>query len=285
MGKKHDREVLTHYVGELVQHDTSHHLWSPLIADKWYLITTLDDFSRQFLYGDLWEKETSWAHIVSAESVVATVGCPLKYYVDNRAIFRFVERRDSRYRQAGITEEQALVQWKEVLKDLDIEVVYATSPAAKGKIERPYRWLQDHLVRTCLREKITRIEEARQLLYEELYHYNNKRVHSTTGEIPAIRFEKALAEKRTLLRRFEIKKPFEKLEDIFCYRFKRVVNAYHKITFNRLEFFVSGVPLHREVELRISFNIKTGLATIRFWYDNRLVGHQVVKQEDLRLTA
>jgi len=28
-GRIHDREVATHYVGELIQHDASHHLWSP----------------------------------------------------------------------------------------------------------------------------------------------------------------------------------------------------------------------------------------------------------------
>ena len=48
--KAHDREVLTNYVGELLQHDSSHHRWSPYAEDKWYLITTLDDYSRKILY-------------------------------------------------------------------------------------------------------------------------------------------------------------------------------------------------------------------------------------------
>jgi hypothetical protein len=34
--------------------------------------------------------------------------------------------------------------------------------------------------------------QARQVLYEELHQYNYKRVHSTTGEIPVLRYEKAL---------------------------------------------------------------------------------------------
>jgi transposase len=46
----HDRQVLTNYVGELIQHDTSYHLWSPYAQEKWYLITSLDDFSRYILY-------------------------------------------------------------------------------------------------------------------------------------------------------------------------------------------------------------------------------------------
>lgn len=68
-----------------------------------------------------------------------------------------------------MTTDDATVQWKEVLEDLGIEIVYALSPAAKGKVERPYRWIQDHLVRICARENISQIEEARTVLYDELY--------------------------------------------------------------------------------------------------------------------
>ena len=58
-GKAHDREVSTNYAGELLQHDSSHHRWSPYAEDKWYLITTLDDFSRKILYADFLESKTS----------------------------------------------------------------------------------------------------------------------------------------------------------------------------------------------------------------------------------
>ena len=269
-------------MGELLQHDTSYHLWSPLAQTKWYLITTIDDHSRRILHGELWDKETSWTHIVAQKAVLTLFGCPLKYYVDNHSIFRYVEKRDSVWRKFETTEEQALVQWKEVLKDLSIEVVYALSPAAKGKVERPYQWLQDHLVRTCVREGITSIDQARQVLYEELHQYNYKRVHSTTREIPVLRYEKALEENRGLFRRFEIPRPYQTLDDIFCYRFKRTVDPYRKVSWNTLQFSVSGVPIREEVELRISFNLKTRLALIRFWYQDKLVGQQQVKAEGLK---
>ena len=45
----HDREVLTRYAGELIQHDTSYHLWAPAAKEKWYLITSLDDHNRLIL--------------------------------------------------------------------------------------------------------------------------------------------------------------------------------------------------------------------------------------------
>ena len=55
----HEREVLTNYVGELIQHDSSHHRFSPYADKKWYLITSLDDYSRLLLFAKLIEKETS----------------------------------------------------------------------------------------------------------------------------------------------------------------------------------------------------------------------------------
>lgn len=164
--------MLTNYIGELLQHDTSYHLFAPFAEKKWYLITTIDDHSRKILYANLCEKESSWAHIVAMQYVATQYGCPLKYYVDNHAIFRFIERRDTIHKTATTTEENAVVQWKEVLKDLGIQVEYAQSAPAKGKIERPFQWLQDHLVRTCYHEKVTKIEEAREILYEDVHRYN-----------------------------------------------------------------------------------------------------------------
>ena len=272
---------MTNYVGELAQHDSSHHVWAPLSGTEWYLITTIDDYSRRILYGDLWERETSWAHIVAAKGVVMEFGCPLKYYPDNHSIFRYVEKRDSLHRKYDKTEEEAFVQWKEVLGDLKIDVTYALSSQAKGKVERPYQWLQDHIVRTCVREGITKIEQAREVLYEELFQYNYKRVHSTTVEIPVARYEKALDEKRTLFRKPTIKASYETWDDIFCYRYQRTLDAYRRVSWNNLEFAVHADP-KTQVELRVSFDLKTKLAKVRIWHKNKLVGEYTVKAENIK---
>ena len=63
--KAHDREAITNYPGELIQHDSSHHQFAPYAASKWYLITSLDDYSRLILYAVLVERETTWEHILA----------------------------------------------------------------------------------------------------------------------------------------------------------------------------------------------------------------------------
>ena len=94
----HSREVLTEAVGMLLQHDASEHLWSPFASSKWSLITTLDDHSRKLLYGNLFEAESAWAHIIATESVILKYGVGLAHYADNHSIFRFVSNRDSIHR-------------------------------------------------------------------------------------------------------------------------------------------------------------------------------------------
>jgi len=264
-----------------VQHDTSSHLWAPQAASKGYLLTSMDDHSRDFLYAALWERERSWAHIVAAKTVVTRVGCPLKYSVATHSIFRFVAKRDTVWQKAPAREEDVSGQWKAVLKDLGIEIVYALSPEAKGKVERPYRWIQAHLVRTGVRDGITPIEQAREVLDWELTQYRFKRIHSTTQEMPHVRFEQALREKRTLFRPFVVPQPYQTLDEIFWFRFKRIVDAYRRISFQTVRFAIHGVPIRDEVELRISFHQSTRMARIRFWSRGRLVGQQEVKVEEL----
>ena len=126
--KAHDREVVTSAVGALIQHDASHHCWSPYIKEKWALITSLDDFSRQLLYADFVEQETSWAHIKAAEVVTARYGLPLRYYVDSLRVFRFVQSRDSNWRKHVLQTDESDPQWRQVMRSLGIDVTFALSP-------------------------------------------------------------------------------------------------------------------------------------------------------------
>ena len=228
----HDREVLTHYTGQLIQHDASVHLWAPAAREKWWLITSLDDFSRLILYAQLLKSQTSWSHIFALQSVFLKYGLPFSYYVDSHSIFRFVQGRDSVWRDHHKVTDEVDPQWKQVLADCGVKLIYALSPQAKGKIERPYQWLQDHLVRTCVRANTTDIRQARTFLRQEIQRYNFRQVHSTTLEVPFFRFQRALKEKQSLFREFKIKPPYKSVKDIFCLRLDRTVDAYRRVSLN-----------------------------------------------------
>jgi hypothetical protein len=269
--KAHDREVVTTAIGALIQHDASHHRWSPYAGERWVLITSLDDFSRKILYADFFEQESTWAHIKAAESVMLTYGIPLRYYVDSLRVFRFVQKRDSVWRKHVLQTDEADHQWRQVMRTLGVDVAYALSPQAKGKIERPYRWLQDRIVRTCAIEKLTAIDDVRAVLKEELNRYNNHQVHSTIGEVPSIRFDKAKQEGNSLFRPFALPKPYTSTKDIFCLREKRMVNGYRKISLSNHEIVVPNVPLREEVEVHLVPDVERGVLAVRIWGDNQLV--------------
>ncbi len=280
--KAHDREVITNYPGELIQHDSSHHQFAPY-AEKWYLITSIDDYSRLILYASLVERETTWEHILALEDVLLKYGFPLAYYVDSHSIFRFVQGRDSFWRNHYKLTDEANPQWKQVLDDCRVKVTYALSPQAKGKIERPYRWIQDRLVRTCYRENIRDIKEAQLILNSLVGKYNYQIVHSTTGEFPYIRFQRAIREKRTLFREFRIMPPFLSTKDIFCLRVDRMVNSYRKVSINNLELKVPKAPLHESIQLRIVPDRESGVSEVRFWHEDEFLGNQKVKNSELNL--
>jgi hypothetical protein len=276
----HDREVITRYVGELIQHDSSYHLWAPAAQEKWYLITSLDDHSRFILYAALIKKETSWNHILALQTVILRYGLPYAYYVDSHSIFRFVQGRDSIWRKHHLLTDEATPQWKQVLDDCNVKVTYALSPQAKGKIERPYGWLQDRLIRTCVREDVTDIKPAHQILRQEVYRYNYRQVHSTTREIPYFRFQRALKEKQSLFREFKIRPPFQSSKDIFCLRIDRTVDPYRQISISSLQFKVHADP-KKEVNLRIH-PLNDEISEIRFWCEGKLIDIHKVKTSDLQ---
>jgi hypothetical protein len=267
----HDREVLTAAIGALIQHDGSTHLWSPFAQEKWVLITSIDDFSRKLLFADFFPDESTWAHIQATRTLIETYGVPLRYYVDSLRVFRFVQGRDSVWRKHVLETDDVDTQWSKMMRILGVEVVYALSPQAKGKIERPYRWLQDRIVRTCALEHITTAQDARPVLNEELDRYNNRQVHSTTKEIPSLRFERAQAAGNTLFRPFSPPKPYTLPEDVFCLRETRRVNGYRRISLFKHDIEVPNVQLYEEVEVHLIPDMRRQVMDIRIWWNDQMV--------------
>jgi transposase len=269
--KAHDREVLTASIGALIQHDASTHLWAPLAGQKWALITSIDDFSRKLLFADFFPKESTWAHVQAAQALMQTYGFPLRYYVDSLRVFRFVQGRDSFWRTHVLQTDDVDTQWSKMMRVLGVDVTYALSPQAKGKVERPYRWLQDRVVRTCILDNITTMEEARSVLKDEVHRYNHHQVHSTTKQIPHLRFQNAKAQGNSLFRPFSLPKPYNSPMDIFCLRETRMVNGYRRISLFNHVIEVPNVPLHEEVEIHLIPDTLKQIMGIRIWWHDHMV--------------
>jgi len=267
---KHTRVVLTTATGLLLQHDASHHLWSPFADKKWVLITTLDDYSRMLVYADFWEEETTWAHIMALKSVATTYGVGSNYYTDNHSIFRYIERQESYWQTKKKSASDIKTQWERTVKECGMGTIYAMSPEAKGKIERPYRWLQDRIVRACAKAGVVDMAGGRDILKAEVKRYNTKQVHSTTKEMPLIRFRRAEREGNTVFRKLELPTPYTSDKDVFCLKETRVVDGYNRFMWRNQPYRLPNrIPERATVRLHIVPD--SSHPELRVWYKDELV--------------
>jgi hypothetical protein len=200
-----------------------------------------------------------------------TYGLPLRYYVDSVRVFRFVQGRDSFWRKHVLETDDVDTQWGKMMHLLKVDVTYALSPQAKGKVERPYRWLQDLMVRTCIYAEISDIEGGRSVLRDEITRYNNHQVHSTACEIPSIRFERALKDGNSLFRKFSLPKPYTSPLDVFYLREQRMVNGYQRISLFKHQIKVPEVPLYEYVDVHMVPDIDKQVMHIRIWRNEQMV--------------
>ena len=66
-------------------------------------------------------------------------GFPLRYYVDSVRVLRFVRGRHSIWRKHVLQTHDVEIQRRKMMRALGVDLMYALSLQAKGRIERPYR--------------------------------------------------------------------------------------------------------------------------------------------------
>ena len=157
------------------------------------------------------------------------------------------------------------------------------SPQAKGKVERPYQWLQDRIVRTCALDNISAMDDVRSVLKDEVDRYNYHQVHSTTKEIPSIRFNRAKREGNSLFRPFSLPEPYKSPKDVFCLRETRVVDGYRRISLFNHTIQVPNVELREEVEIHLVPDVAKQAMGVRIWWHNKLVHSVALPLEGFRV--
>jgi hypothetical protein len=205
--KVHQQRTRRASFGELVQIDGSPHAWLEDRGDPCVLIVYIDDATGQ-TYGRFFKAETTEAYMTTTELYIQKFGRPLAFYSDRHNIFRV---------NYGVsTKTEAYSQFGRALEELDIELICANSPQAKGRVERANQTLQDRLVKEMRLAKITSIEEANQYLEEFFWiNYNIKFSRKPTNEINV---------HRVLL-------PSQKIERIFCRKENRKVSKNNEIQY------------------------------------------------------
>jgi transposase len=127
-------------LGELVQIDGSDHAWFEERGPKCTLLVYIDDATGQL--GELWfvPDETFFAYCEASRHYFERYGKPVAFYSDKHGIFR-VNQEQTVGLGSGLT------QFGRAMQDLDIQIICANTPQAKGRVERANQTLQDRLVK------------------------------------------------------------------------------------------------------------------------------------------
>lgn len=226
--------------GALYQHDSSLHLWIPLLGRKQTVIITQDDYSRKVLGAMILERETTASHLVLTRQVIERYGLPFAYYVDNHSIFRFVERESIHYRYiAG--ESEAEVQFKRALNSIGVGLIYTGEGkgAAKGKVEKRFDYFQRRLPYICEKKRVKTITDAQVELNELVSFYNDCRVHYETEEIPSKRWAKAIEDGKGKHRPLNDSIDFDLS---FSLHYERTVQKDGTLSFNGRQYKIGRYP-------------------------------------------
>ncbi len=153
--------------GELVQIDGSHHDWFEGRASKCCLLVFIDDATSRLVGLRFEAGETTAGYFKLGQIYMKQYGRPLALYSDKDSIFRTT-------RPYQINLENTETQFSRAMRELDIELICADSPQAKGRVERANGTLQKRLVREMRLRNINNIEDANAFLPEFIEDYNNR---------------------------------------------------------------------------------------------------------------
>lgn len=150
-------------VGELVQLDGSDHDWFEGRAPRCALVLFIDDATSRILYAEFVSVENTFNLMATTKQYLLNNGRPIALYVDKDGIYKI-------NRQATLEEhlkdEQASTQYARAMSELGIEMIFAQSPQAKGRVERSFNTLQDRLVKELRLANISDMKSANKFLMQ-----------------------------------------------------------------------------------------------------------------------
>ncbi|KWQ05177.1 transposase [Acinetobacter harbinensis] len=203
--------------GELIQIDGSHHDWFEGRAPKCCLLVFIDDATGKLQHLRFCESESTFDYMISTRLYVEQHGKPLAFYSDKHSVFRVNQ---------SSKQETKITQFGRVLSRLNIDIIFANSPQAKGRVERANRTLQDRLIKEMRLEGINSIAEANAWLPCFIEQFNRK-------------FAKVASNPKDL-HRCSTETPQE-LDSIFTWREPRKVSKSLTITYDKCIYILENI--------------------------------------------
>jgi len=196
--------------GEMVQYDGSYEYWFEDRNEKHCLLASIDDAT-----GEVWAKLDEHEGVEPTfnfwREYIERFGKPYSIYVDKFSTY-------SMNHKLAKENPDTLTQFERAMTELNIEIIHAHSPEAKGRIENLFKTLQDRLIKELRLNNISTVKGANEFLKNTFMPKYN------------IKFNVAARTKANLHKKLIIEER-NKLDSIFSRQYEKVVRndftVYH----------------------------------------------------------
>jgi len=163
------RERKQHF-GEMVQIDGSHHDWFEGRGPKCVLMGYIDDATNR-VYARFYPYEGTLPGLDSFKRYTRKYGLPNSIYIDRHTTYKSPAKPTI---EEQLNAREPLSQFGRAMKELEVDMIYANTPQAKGRVERMFQTFQDRLVKEMRLEAISSISQANRFLDKYLPGHNRR---------------------------------------------------------------------------------------------------------------
>jgi hypothetical protein len=210
--------------GMLIQFDGSEHLWFG--ETKTDLIAAIDDATGKIVAAEFFYGEKSMHSLKVIKEVIDKNGIPEAFYMDQAGIY-------------GKIDQDWESQIARAFNQLNIKLILASSPQAKGRVERLFRTLQDRLIADLKLHSIRTIDEANKYLKRRFIPEFNQ-LFSVGPTIPEHAYRKNV---------------FGNLDMILCKKERRKIGVGNVFSYESVTWLIDDKRCFRGREVNINTHL------------------------------
>ena len=242
--KLHHRRKRKECEGMMLQADGTPFDWFGS-GEKYSLHGFIDDATGKVTGLYMCKNECLLGYLEVLRQTLENYGIPISLYPDKYSVF-FPPKKVNDHitiEEQLNGREKGITQFGRIVEDLGITMFAASSPQAKGRIERLWETLQSRLVTEFRINKITSIEQANKFLITYIVKYNSQ-------------FAIKPQNKQNMF--LKLPKRYN-LDELLCVRFERTIDNAGVFSINNSKFQIMDKSLPPKTKIQVYLSKKIGM--------------------------
>ncbi len=242
--KLHHRRKRKESEGMMLQADGTPFDWFST-GEKYSLHGFIDDATGKITGLYMCKNECLLGYLEVLRQTLENYGIPISLYPDKYSVF-FPPKKVNDHitiEEQLNGREKGITQFGRIVEELGITMFAASSPQAKGRIERLWETLQSRLVTEFRINNITNIEQANEFLVSYISKYNSKFAIKPTSKNSVF---------------LKLPKKYD-LDELLCVRFERTIDNAGVFSINNSKFQILDKSLPPKTKVQIYLSQKIGM--------------------------